>query len=395
MKVQNQQNIKVNNLMLVLRLIKEQRGREISRADIAKMTKMSATSISRIVDNLVRAGMIKETSPITAGRVGRKGTCLVLQNDKILSLGISIDSDRLGMCILDFTDQILEEETYRLQRETYQPEQILQFLFEMYEKLFERCGISQKAVKSIGISCIGNIDPVQGKIYFAPQFGWNEVDFASLAEKYFSGPVFMENDMKAATVSVVRNSGQMAEGGVTYLSIGMGVGSSVYMNGKVLRGYNNALGEVGHLIIHPHGRLCDCGQRGCVQTSLTMNSLIEICHENGKDAEDLEEIIRLYRKGDPWMAAFVKERAMDLTYLIRNLIYMYNTEYILVGGALIVKFPELFELALEKLPQYVHPNLLQGLKIVKAETENNSLSGAAMIAQERYVERILRDYKSL
>ena len=66
MKVQNQQNIKVNNLMLVLRLIKEQRGREISRADIEKMTKMSATSISRIVDNLVRAGMIKETSPITA-----------------------------------------------------------------------------------------------------------------------------------------------------------------------------------------------------------------------------------------------------------------------------------------------------------------------------------------
>ena len=53
-----------------------------------------------------------------------------------------------------------------------------------------------------------------------------------MAEKYFSGPVFMENDMKAATVSVVRNSGQMAEGGVTYLSIGMGVGSSVYMNGR-------------------------------------------------------------------------------------------------------------------------------------------------------------------
>ena len=52
--------------MLVLRLIKEQRGREISRADIAKLTKMSATSISRIVDDLVRAGMVKETSPITA-----------------------------------------------------------------------------------------------------------------------------------------------------------------------------------------------------------------------------------------------------------------------------------------------------------------------------------------
>ena len=62
--------------MLVLRLIKEQRGREISRADIAKLTKMSATSISRIVDDLVRAGMVKETSPITAGRVGRKGTWL-------------------------------------------------------------------------------------------------------------------------------------------------------------------------------------------------------------------------------------------------------------------------------------------------------------------------------
>lgn len=69
--------------------------------------------------------------------------------------------------------------------------------------------------------------------------------------------VYMENDMKAAITSVVHQDKKLLSQDVTYLSIGMGVGSAVMFHGEIIRGSDNAFGEVGHVIIHPDGRKCD------------------------------------------------------------------------------------------------------------------------------------------
>ena len=96
MQSQNQQNIKFNNTKLVLKIIKDNYNADISRADIAKITHMSATSISRIVDILISESLVKEGAYVNSDRVGRKGTGLKANDDGLITAGVSIDSDNVS-----------------------------------------------------------------------------------------------------------------------------------------------------------------------------------------------------------------------------------------------------------------------------------------------------------
>jgi len=389
MQSQNQQNIKFNNTRLVLRIIKDYYDTDISRADIAKITQMSATSISRIVDILISGGLVKEDAYINSDKVGRKGTRLKADREGLITAGVSIDSDNVSICIMDFSDQIVASKTTALEYRPYEPEEILSLIGSMYKQVCWEAPYPEERIESVGIACIGNIDYKKNIIYFAPQFGWSNIDFGERAKTVFEKPIYMENDIKAAIVSLAHQEKKYLQEDVTYLSIGTGVGSAAMFQGKMARGNNNAFGEVGHVIIQPKGRKCDCGQRGCVQTTLTRNSLVEECREEGHDITRVEQIYALYRSGTQWTVEFIHRTASDLAMLIRNLVYMYNTNYILIGGSMILDFPELFDLAKEKLAGLIHTNLLSDLHVVRVTTRNNSMAGAAFIAQLNSINEIL------
>ena len=391
MQIQNQQNIKVNNLKMVMEIIKERQDGEISRADIAKLTRMSATSISRIVDTLISCGLVKEDAAINSDKVGRKGTRLKVIGDGLLTAGVSIDSDNISLCIMNFSDEMIASEAILLEDRPYDPDAIVRLIDSAFTALCAQIPYTRQEIRAVGISCIGNVDYKKGDIYFAPQFGWSHVDFGRRAAAALKKPVYMENDMKAAVTSVVRQEKKYKQEDITYLSIGMGVGSAVMFRGQIARGSNNAFGVVGHVIVQPGGRKCDCGQRGCVQTTLTRNSLMEECREAGHEITHIEQIFELYRSNTAWTVDFIHKTAFDLAMLIRNLVYMYNTNYILVGGALMVDFPELLDLAKEKLSALMHFNLYSDLKIIRIKTRNNSMTGAAFIAQKNSVDALIEN----
>lgn len=388
-KVQNQQNLKNNNEKMVLEIIRANKNEDISQAKIAKLTHMSPTSISRIVENLILKGLVRKDDSIDTDNVGRKGIKLKLVPDSIITIGVSIDSDNLWVCVMDFFDRILVTKTLELQDRSYTPKEIIQLIQKMIINIYETTPYTEEKIQAVGISCIGNVDYKKGDIYFAPQFGWNHTEFGKMAQAMLGKTVYMENDMKAAITSVVHQDKKLLSQDVTYLSIGMGVGSAVMFHGEIIRGSDNAFGEVGHVIIHPDGRKCDCGQRGCVQTTLTHNSLIEECQEMGVDISRVEQIFKAYRCQEKWALEFVHKTAADLSILLRNLVYMYNTNYILVGGAMILDYPELLELAQKKLENLIHSNLYSNLKIIPVKTRNNSMAGAAFIAQENCMKNIV------
>lgn len=111
---QNQSNIKANNCKLVLNMIRDNLKADISRADIAKSTGMSATSITRITDFLMESGLIRQAETITNGTVGRNGIRLQVVADAVMTLGISIDSDYIDLCILNFADQFIANKKIKL-----------------------------------------------------------------------------------------------------------------------------------------------------------------------------------------------------------------------------------------------------------------------------------------
>ena len=116
MKIQNQQNLKSNNEKMILEIIRNNNEKDISQADIVKATKMSPTSISRIVENLITKGLVKKKDLINTDKVGRKGVKLSLVAESVITVGVSIDSDNLGICMVDFLGKIIASDIFTLQK---------------------------------------------------------------------------------------------------------------------------------------------------------------------------------------------------------------------------------------------------------------------------------------
>lgn len=387
---QTQGNIKSNNCKLVLSIIRENQDGYISRADIAKMTEMSATSITRITDALSSFGLVKQAEVITNGNVGRNGMSLEPVASAVVTLGISIDSDYIGLCVLNFKNEFIVMSKVGLEQRPYAPEEIVETAYAASLRLIENINLSFENIHVIGVACIGNIDYQTGAVFFAPQFQWRNVELGKLLQEKFRKPVFVENDTKASLIGLASRRKNLQYEDVTYVTFGMGVGSAVMYGGTIIRGSNNAAGEVGHIILEPDGRPCDCGNRGCVQTYLTTKSMIEQCEEIGHPVQTITEFFMAYRAGEEWAVTLVKKISTKMAYLIRNLVYMYNTRYILVGGNTITSFPEVFDLMISKARELMHENLWKDLHLEIITTEDNSRDGAAFVAQERYVEELLK-----
>ena len=388
-RAQNQSNMKTNNCKLVLNMIRDNLKADISRADIAKSTGMSATSITRITDFLMESGLIRQAETITNGTVGRNGIRLQVVADAVMTLGISIDSDYIDLCILNFADQFIGNKKIKLSACGYQAEEILEIAYKGFQELCKEMDFNPQDISVVGISCIGNIDYQTGTVFFAPQFQWHKVELGEMARKKFGLPVFVENDMKSSLIGLSHRRQDIRYEDVTYLSIGTGVGAAVMYGGNIVRGSDNAAGEVGHIILESSGRLCDCGCTGCVQTYLTKNNWLEQSREQGHEFCDVAEIYQSYRQEEQWAMLFVEKQAEYLATLLRNLVYMYNARHILVGGVILSDFPELYEVTEKKIAGLLHENLWRGLKLERVAERDNSRAGAAFAAQENYMEQML------
>ena len=200
--VQKQSDMKANNSKLVLNIIRDNKDSLISRADIAKITKMSATSITRITDLLMSFDLVEQSDTVANGSVGRNGIRLQVVAEALMTLGISIDSDYIDLCILDFVDCFTGNKRIKLERAGYSAEQVLDIAYQGFAELCRESGCLPEMIKAVGISCIGNIEYNSGKVFFAPQFQWAEVELGQMVEARFRLPVFVDNDMKSSLVGL-------------------------------------------------------------------------------------------------------------------------------------------------------------------------------------------------
>ena len=390
--VQNQCTVKYHNSNMVWNIIRDnQKKKPISRADIAKETQMSPTSITRITSLLMELGLVDQAETFSTG-VGRKGINLCIVKDFFYTLGVSIDSDYIHICILDCEGDVLKYNYKKLDNRVYEVEEIINQAKTLYNELCEEDESLNNKVKVVGISCTGNINHTTGDVYFAAQMKWNQkVNIKVLAEDMFQLPVFVDNDLKMALVGATFQSDSMKRSDVTYVTIGTGVGVSVMYSGKIIRGISNAAGEVGHTIFEPHGRTCVCGRKGCLATYLTDRGLVDICQTSGHNVNSIEEIMESYLKNEAWAITKIEEFANNISILLCNMIYTYNTKYILISGSIIVDYPVIYDLAYKKLKGLIHDNLYLDVIVKPIFKKDSAVLGAARVAQNEYISQLIKN----
>lgn len=191
---------------------------------------------------------------------------------------------------------------------------------------------------AIGIGAGGRIDEKQGTVLYAVGIYTDYIGLPirRLLEQEFHLPTAVTNDCRAALAGEQWLGAAVGCQNVTGIILGTGLGGGVISRGHLLPGSFGGLGEIGHMLLHPGGRPCTCGQSGCAEQYLSGTALWKSYNQRlGWDAlHSGYEFFELIGKRDKTALAILESFQKDLASLSVTLANLLDPELILIGGGL-------------------------------------------------------------
>ncbi|WP_028559908.1 ROK family transcriptional regulator [Paenibacillus pinihumi] len=377
----DQDFIKRQNRLTVFEMIKTQSP--ISRAMIAKKTGMSPTTVSRIVGELTEQGYVIESEQVSEG-LGRKSTLLGLMDASVSSIGIELDRHVLNIGVVDLQGNLVHSESHERGIEEA-PEVTVQRISDVLEHMLERGIAERKHIVGIGVGLPGIIDNGRGVVVFSVQLGWKNVALSALLEEATGLKVKVDNELKVKALAEHLKGSAIGSNRTALLGFGNGVGSALIFEGEIYRGEMNSAGEIGHTTVDPNGPLCQCGKAGCLQTYITIHSLLQEASQI-RPIQSVEELFAARAAGERWAIHLIDRALTYMAITVNNVVCMYNPDTVIFSGELTDKFPEMYEEVKERChSRFVWEPLRDSFRFVTSQLhEAGVMIGSGLQAQAQF-----------
>jgi predicted NBD/HSP70 family sugar kinase len=244
------------------------RGGPASRADLARSTGLTRVTVSDLVAELMREGLVDELGAPVETRVGKPPTLVGLVSDAthIVAMDLSAD-DRMSGAVVNLAGEMRARHEVPLAGERGRDAVAL-----LRRLAAELIGLTDRPVLGVGVGSPGVVGP-DGTVLDAPNLGWSDEPLAEELEQALGLPVHVANDANTAVLGEHTFGGADTEGGLLLLRVGIGVGAGLVLGGALLHGHRSAAGEIGHVVVDPDGEQCVCGRAGCLETLLAVPRL--------------------------------------------------------------------------------------------------------------------------
>jgi len=317
----------------------------ISRVDIAKLTGLTAPTVTNISGKLIEHGLIHEYM-VGEYSGGRRPVLLKVNSEIANMIIVDIRSKEMIGYLINGGLEIKEQTCYDIQH--LKEEKILSLL----ENTIEQCYSSEngKLALAIGIIVRGPVMSREGLSLFSPSAGWRNVPLKYLVEKQFQLPVFVENDMRAMALGAYHYGPYRDIKNAVFLGVGGGIGSGIILNGELYRGIGDSAGEIGHTVVDVNGPLCSCGNRGCLEAMASESALVNIMIKSINEGENslVSEMVKgdidairtkhIYaaaEEGDLLAIKMLQHTAQYIGMGVANIINIFNPQLVLIGGGIV------------------------------------------------------------
>ncbi|WP_458984738.1 ROK family transcriptional regulator [Pontibacter sp. CAU 1760] len=277
---------------------------------------------------------------------GRKPDLYGMKDNSLFVLSIDMERYRTRMAIFDSNHNNITG-THTLPLEITKSMAAVDKLQDFANQLIEQSGINTEKLMGIGVSMPGLVSSSSGKnhTYLIPP-GENET-LQEVLETRFGKPVYIQNDVKSATLAEFRFGMAQHQKNTLVLSMDWGLGLGIIIDGKLRTGSSGFAGEFGHIPMTEDGLLCHCGKRGCLETLASGIALANMVREGIKagqstmlssltpaQLEQLEPklIIAAANEGDQYAINILAEAGRHLGKGIAILIQLFNPELIILSG---------------------------------------------------------------
>jgi len=225
-----------------------------------------------------------------------------------------------------------------------------------------------------------------GTIEHAANLRWKGIiPIVELIENQFHLPTFVTNDAKAAAIGEMIFGGAKGMKNFAVVTLGTGLGCGIVVNGQLVYGHDGLAGELGHTIVHPHGRTCNCGRQGCLETYVSATGIKRTACEllaTETIASELRDIPfhqltakKVYdaaQKGDAIALAAFKRTGEELGRALANLVNLIRPEAIFLLGGVANAGEWLFKPTREQMEENLLHVFKQKVKILRSSLPDNA-----------------------
>jgi predicted NBD/HSP70 family sugar kinase len=366
------QQTKIHNRQLVLSTIYD--SGKISRAEIARSTCLTKVTVSEIVAALIQAGLVDEVElrPSSSSSGGKSSILLSVIDDAFHMIGVELGSNEWHAAITNLRGEIQHSMSEPLKMQDGHAS-----LNQLYAILDGLIPLTDRPLLGISIGVPGVIDSPSGIVRQAVNVGWVDVPLSSLLSDRYHIPAYIINDSRARALAELTFGAGRGENNLAVVKIGRGIAAGIIINGQLYLGDNFGAGEIGHISFRPGGLLCNCGQRGCLETVASSiaitRRMAELTTEHPgsylglhlAQVSDLtlEDIIEAFQAGDQDAQTVGLEAAQAVGLGIACLIGVLNIRRVLLVGS-VTRFGDVWlQTVIDQIRSSTLPTLIQNMNI--------------------------------
>jgi N-acetylglucosamine repressor len=333
----NQAVTKRHNARLVLRTIYDHEP--ISRAEIARLTNLTATTVSTVISDLMGEGIVAEVGSVSTDR-GKPPTLVGFQRDARHLLALNLAQSVFRGGIFNLRGELLHQDC--VAAGGLQGEAALESVLGLVDGLMNHVS---RPLLGIGIGAPGLIDVGPGVVSRAVNLRWYDLPLAQRLNDRYGLPIHLVNDNQASLLAEHLFGHYRNLADLVVIRVGRGIGAGILVNGEPL--YHPGAGEIGHVTVVEGGERCSCGNQGCLETVASSRAIVERAqrllsgHPHSRLAVlaaergelDIQAVIAAWAAGDSFLDPIVEDVGRYLGIAIAHVVGILGSTRILLCGS--------------------------------------------------------------
>jgi predicted NBD/HSP70 family sugar kinase/biotin operon repressor len=355
-----------------------------SRADIARQTGLSRSTVSSIVAELHAEGLVvdrHEDRELTGS--GRPPALITLDPSAGLALGIDFGKRHLAVALADLSHEVLGEQSVEM-TDDYEAGEGMARAAELVDSLLDEVGADRSRVIGVGMGIPGPVrsSGTVGSSAILP--GWAGTSPEDRMAELLEMPVRVGNDANLGALAESTWGAGRGSASVVYLKLATGIGAGIVIGGRLFEGAGGTAGEIGHTTIDETGDICRCGNRGCLETYAGAAAIASLLSRSFGEDLDPEDVLSRAAAGDPGCRRALADAGRHIGVAVANLCNLVNPERIVVGGSMGHAGDLLLDPLRESVSLRAIPSAAEDVRIVPGELgERAELLGAvALVLQD-------------
>ena len=339
----NKMGIREQNESAVLKTIID--NENISRAEVSNLTNLNKASVSQITKKLIETDFVREVGIGDSTSIGgRKPIQLQFNHYSSLAVTFDIGYNYVRGMLSYINGEMIASANHSDKMIT--KENVLATIDSMMKEFWPKMPKTTHGLVGICLAIHGIIH--NQSIAFTPYYDLEDFDFITPLNQKYNTAVYIENEANLTALGEYCFSSDSTN--LLSVSVHSGIGVGIIVNGQLQTGTHGMAGEVGHSTLFPHGNLCPCGNRGCLEQYASNKVLFDTYRKYTEtDIVNSDTFAKAYHAGDKSAIELAQQNVEFLSIGLNNVITFSDPEEVFINSSVYRKIPTLLHALQQKL----------------------------------------------